>query len=47
MAVDLDGNITDLYEGQEDLRQGIVRTVGMQTNVLMKTLCVCLGLAVS
>ena len=28
MAVDLDGNITDLYEGQEDLRQGIVRTVG-------------------
>ncbi len=28
MAVDLKGNITDLYEGQEDLRQGIIRTVG-------------------
>lgn len=28
MAVDIDGNLTDIYGGQEDLKNGLVKTVG-------------------
>lgn len=28
MAIDIDGNLTDIYGGQEDLKNGLIKTVG-------------------